>query len=166
MGRWYKHYELGISWANHHKYVTLIFAGVVSHESLTVIRQNPPSGRLICGWINKQMILVEERLFLDMYLRAAVGSPRSLCPAEHLPLQIDYPGGGQTVPTPRRHRTPPTAAALIKSWMKSAVSPTQRSNSEPGPALSTYSGFMMDPTKLDQDRLEQSYIPRLSARLN
>lgn len=40
--------------------------------------------------------------------RTAAVSHRSLCPAEHLPLQIDYPGG-----SPRQTQT--TAAALIKS---------------------------------------------------
>lgn len=43
--------------------------------------------------------------------RTAAVSHRSLCPAEHLPLQIDYPGG-----SPRRTQT--TAAALIKSQMQ------------------------------------------------
>lgn len=64
--------------------------------------------------------------------RTAAVSHRSLCPAEHLPLQIDYPGG-----SPRRTQT--TAAALIKSQTQVRCFPpdVKGPSMNRGPAIST-----------------------------
>lgn len=49
-------------------------------------------------------------MLLDLYQRTAVSSHRSLCPAEHLLLQNDYPG--ERDHAPKRH-TPGKADAFI-----------------------------------------------------
>lgn len=103
-GQWHKHashHELCISWDN--KYVSLIFAGVISPGSLSVPAALCP--KIVWAvpevWMNKQMILEKEKMLLDMYQRTAVVSHRSLCPAVHLPVQIDYPGGAGGWPGPQ-----------------------------------------------------------------
>lgn len=83
--------------------------------------------------------------------RTAAVSHRSLCPAEHLPLQIDYPGG-----SPRRTQT--TAAALIKSQTQVRCFPRcKRSKYEPGTS-DIYRGLRMTTRVVIVERDEWKYI--------